>query len=85
MVLEVINIFKEWVEYNRGWDVIKSADSRKREKIVQRLIHLGAKNYITTNKMYISFEPDAGRGPVDFKVSKGDDITVVEVKLSSNS
>ena len=85
VALEVINIFKEWVEYNRGWDVIQSADSRKREKIVQRLIHLGAKNYITTNKMDISFEPDAGRGPVDFKVSKGDDITVVEVKLSSNS
>lgn len=67
VALEVINIFKEWVEYNRGWDVIQSADSRKREKIVQRLIHLGAKNYITTNKMDISFEPDAGRGPVDFK------------------
>ena len=33
MVLEVINIFKEWVEYNRGWDVIQSADSRKREKL----------------------------------------------------
>jgi hypothetical protein len=81
---DVINIFKDWVENNRGWKTIQDTDSKVREKVVQRLIHLGAKNYIKTNNMDISFEPDAGRGPLDFKVSKGSDITVVEVKLSSN-
>ena len=30
-------------------------------------------------------EPDEGRGPVDFKVSRGQDITIIEVKLSTNS
>lgn len=32
-----------------------------------------------------SFEPDAGRGPVDFKVSRGGDKTIVEIKLSTNA
>ena len=32
----------------------------------------------------MSCEPDEGRGPVDFKVSYGNDITLIEVKLSSN-
>lgn len=47
--LDVLDIFKEWVEYNKGWDTIQGAESSKREKIVQRLIHLGSKNYILAN------------------------------------
>lgn len=47
-------------------------------------MHLGAKNYISANDLDISFEPDAGRGPVDFKVSRGGDKTIVEIKLSTN-
>lgn len=82
--IDVLNIFKEWIEYNKGWDTIQSADSKKREKIIQRLVHLGAKNYISANDLDISFEPDAGRGPVDFKVSRGGDKTIVEIKLSTN-
>ena len=83
--LDVLDIFKDWVEYNKGWDTIRGAESSKREKIVQRLIHLGSKNYISANDLDISFEPDAGRGPVDFKVSRGGDKTIVEVKLSTNT
>lgn len=82
--IDVLNIFKEWIEYNKGWDNVQSADSKKREKVVQRLVHLGAKNYISANDLDISFEPDAGRGPVDFKVSRGGDKTIVEIKLSTN-
>lgn len=33
----------------------------------------------------MSCEPDEGRGPADFKVSRGQDKTLIEVKLSSNS
>ena len=36
------------------------------------------------NGFDISCEADEGRGPVDFKLSKGDDKTIVEVKLSSS-
>ncbi|HPG91895.1 MAG TPA: hypothetical protein PK675_00620 [Clostridia bacterium] len=82
---DILNIFKDWVENNRGWNTIQETESTRREKVVQRLFHLGAKHYIQANNLDISFEPDAGRGPADFKVSRGGDITVGEIKLSSNS
>lgn len=80
----IIDIFKEWVENNRGWEEILSISTRKREKIVQRLVHLGAKEYIETNNLDISFESDAGNGPSDVKVSRGGDKSLCEIKLSSN-
>lgn len=82
--LEILNFFKNWVEYNRGWEVILSAGTQKREKIVQRVIHLSGIAYIQANNLSLSCEADEGRGPVDFKISRGQDITVIEVKLSSN-
>ena len=82
--IEILNLFKNWVEYNRGWEVILSAGTQKREKIVQRVIHLSGIAYIQANNLSLSCEADEGRGPVDFKISRGQDITVIEVKLSSN-
>ncbi len=34
------------------------------------------------NDAFVNFEPDAGRGPVDFKVSRGGDKTIVKIKLT---
>lgn len=83
--IEILNIFKNWVEYNRGWEVILNASTQKREKILQRIIHLSALFYIEVNNLSLSCEADEGRGPVDFKISRGQDITIIEVKLSSNN
>lgn len=83
-VSHIIGIFKDWVENNRGWSEIQEISTGKREKIVQRLIHLGAKEYISVNNLDISFESDSGRGPVDMKISVGADKSICEVKLSSN-
>lgn len=82
---EILAIFKDWVENNKGWEIILETDSGRREKVVQRLIHLSAKHYIATNDLDISFEPNEGRGPADFKISRGADKTVSEAKLSSNT
>ena len=82
--IDVINIFKDWVENNRGWSVIQEAPTKKREKAVQRAMHLGAKYYLKINNLDASFECDAGNGAVDIKVSRGNDKTLAEVKLSSN-
>lgn len=82
--MAVIDIFKDWVENNRGWDEIQNAPTAKREKAVQRCIHLGAKYYVEVNNLDISFEANDGRGPVDIKMSRGNDKTVAEIKLSSN-
>lgn len=81
---EILSGFKQWVEYNKGWEVIQEAESRKKEKILQRVIHLSGISYIKANNLDMSCEPDEGRGPVDFKVSRGQDITIIEVKLTSN-
>ena len=83
--LKVLNIFKHWVEDNRGWDLIIEAATRKREKAVQSLIHLAGVQYCKENNIDMSFEANEGPGPVDLKISRGNDKTVVEVKLSSNA
>lgn len=80
---EVADIFKDWVENNRGWYEIQQAAGG--EKSVQRFVHACAKYYIKINNLDLSCEANEGPGPVDFKVSRGQDRTVVELKLSSNS
>lgn len=82
--IDIINFFKKWIENNRGWEVINSVESKKREKIVQRIIHLAGKSFIEANDLDFSCEPDEGRGPVDFKISRGADKTIIELKLSTN-
>lgn len=81
---DIVGLFKQWVEYNKGWEVILDADSRNREKIVQRVIHGQALAYLDANDLDMSCEPDEGRGPLDFKISNGGEKTLIEVKLSSN-
>ena len=81
----IFEIFKDWVENNRGWALILDAPSKSREKAVQRLVHLGAKEYVKLNDLDISFEADEGRGHLDVKLSRGIDKTIAEIKLSSNS
>lgn len=78
--MEIVEIFKDWVENNRGWAEVIEAG----EKTVQRLMHLSAKYYLEQNNLDMSCEANEGPGPVDFKISRGKDKTVVELKLSSN-
>lgn len=82
---DILGFFKQWVEHNKGWEVIQNADSRNREKIIQRVMHLGALSYIKANQLDMSCEPNEGLGPVDFKISNGGDKTIIEVKLSSSN
>ena len=84
MSKSILVFFKDWVENQRGWKVIKEINSRNREKCVQFILLYGASSFIKANDLDISCEPDEGRGPVDFKISRGQDKTIVEVKLSSN-
>lgn len=83
--LKVLDIFKDWVEHNKGWDEIQSASTQRREKAVQRMLHLSGKYYCESSNIDMSFEANEGPGPVDLKVSRGNDKTVVEIKLSSNN
>jgi hypothetical protein len=80
----ILESFRDWVEYQRGWEIIQNSDGRSREKSVQTIMLLAANVYNRDHIWDISREPDAGRGPVDFKISRGSDKTIIEVKLSSN-
>lgn len=80
--LDIIEHFKKWVEYHRGSNLIN--DYKLPEKAVQILIHAVAHMYCEKFNWDFSPETDSGRGPVDFKVSRGTDKTVIEVKLTSN-
>jgi hypothetical protein len=81
---KIVKAFREWVEYHRGSLIIKASTSRSAEKTVQRTIHATAIMYCKENNWDISPEEDGGRGPVDFKISRGNDKTVIEIKLTSN-
>lgn len=83
--IEIISIFKNWIENNGGWKDIRNQKSSNREKYVQRLIILSSSYYSKVNNVDISPETNKGNGPADFKVSCGyNDKTVIEVKLSTN-
>ena len=83
--MKIADSYKEWIEYHHGAIVIQNADSQSREKTVQYTIHLTATEFCKMYNWDFSPEVDSGRGPVDFKISRGNDKTVVEVKLTSNS
>ena len=59
-------------------------DSKNGEKTVQKTFHGVASYYCKTNDLDISPETNTGRSPVDFKISRGGDKTVIEIKLTSN-
>lgn len=82
--IEVLDNYKEWVEYHRGAVIIQEASSRSKEKTVQRTVHAVALVFCKKFNWDISPETDSGRGPEDFKISRGCDKTVVEIKLTSN-
>lgn len=83
--VEIINEYKQWIENQKGYSVLENIDTRNEEKIVQRTLHGCASYYCKSNHLDISPESNTGRGPVDFKISRGIDKTVIEIKLTSNS
>lgn len=77
--------FKRYVEKNDGYKLINKAGGGKpfsREADVQLFFGL----IFFGTEFDINREPNNGRGPVDFKVSRGAfDKTLIEFKLASNS
>ena len=81
---EIIENFKHWVEYHRGASVINDCSAKPSEKLVQRMIYAVGQMFCDKFNWCFSPETDSGRGPVDFLISRGNDKTVVEIKLTSN-
>lgn len=86
VVLKICNHFKALVEANglavHFWNDSKSL---RNERFAQLLFFGIADAYCNAHNLDLSREPNAGRGPVDFKISSGYNTRVnVEIKYTSN-
>ncbi len=84
-VRKLCGYFKHYLEEQRGWSVLWDGNKGKPEKAVQTLF-LGVV-YLTCASNNVAVDPEAniGRGPVDFKFSKGFKAKcLLEVKLARN-
>jgi hypothetical protein len=85
IVNDICNHYKTLVENNGLFKMFHNPDGSYRpESFAQMVFFAIADSYCTANHLDISPESDAGRGPVDFKVSKGLTKVNVEMKLSRN-
>jgi hypothetical protein len=83
----IVAYFKLVVEDNGLWALFYNDDgSPRREAIIQRTFQAVAQAYCDANNLDLAVEPNAGRGPVDFKVSRGSVARVlIEFKRSRSS
>jgi hypothetical protein len=86
VVNQICSKFKQVVENNKGWIWFYRDDSTPHhESAAQLLFFAVAVCYCDANDIDLSPEVNRGRGPVDFKLSKGQrQKVVVELKLTSN-
>jgi hypothetical protein len=82
----IVAQFKKNVEENKLYEVLYADDGKpRREVFSQRLFFATADTYCEANDVDLSREPNAGSGPVDFKLSTGyKGRILVEVKRSDN-
>lgn len=78
--------FKQFIENEGGWELLWNDDgSEKPERAAQNLFRGIAKHYCHANNIAIDREVDLGRGPVDFKFSRGIEFAAhLEVKKLDN-
>jgi hypothetical protein len=86
-VRQMTEQYRHFVEENRGWRLLWNDNKTPRREIAAQDLFLGiVKHYCKANDIDLSREADIGRGPVDFKVSKGYALrALLEVKLAKNN
>lgn len=78
--------FKDYIENKGGFKVWDPEKMIVDEEQVQQIYRMMATSFCRNSGVDISPETDHGRGPVDFKFSKGyNEKVLVEIKLTSNS
>lgn len=80
--LQVVETFKDYVENQDGWRVINRGGDKAfaNETEVQGFFGL----LLQPSRFDVNREANNGRGPVDFKVSRGLDKTLIEFKLAKS-
>ena len=81
----VIGQYRQFIENEAGWKYLWNNGKPKHEDAAQGLFRGIAKHYCHANGIVIDREVNLGRGPVDFKFSKGREfVAVLEVKKLDN-
>jgi hypothetical protein len=82
----VIGQYRQFIENEAGWKLLWNDDGKpKHEEASQSLFRGIAKHYCNANDIVIDREVNLGRGPVDFKFSKGRKfVALLEVKKLDN-
>ena len=84
-VAKIIEEYRQGVERD-SWRLLWQTGRGAGERAVQALFRSIVWHYCRANDVDLSGESDAGRGPVDFKFSKGWQArALVEIKLARNS
>lgn len=86
IVQTICGHYQDLIENNGLFKFFHNEDgTHKNEAFAQMLFFGIAQAYCQANNLDLSPESNAGRGPVDFKISRGSDVKVnVEMKLSTN-
>ena len=86
LLTEVIHQFKRYIEQRRGWKMLWNDDGREKNEEAVQLAFLGmAAEYLRLFDVELDREVELGRGPVDFKLSRGTRVRVlIEVKKLEN-
>ncbi len=85
VVMQIIAAFKRNVEHNELYLSFYNDDgSPRNERIIQRTFQAVARAYCEANNLDLAPETNAGRGPVDFKMSRGVRRVLVEFKRSGH-
>lgn len=85
IVIEILKQFQDQIENKGQWKQLWNNEKPREESDAQRLFYAIAYNYCKANNIDLTPEPNAGNGPVDFKLSQGfNSKIVVELKLSTN-
>ncbi|CAN0459435.1 unnamed protein product, partial [Phaeothamnion confervicola] len=83
---QVLANFRRFVEQERGWSLLwDSKGNAKREEAVQLLFLGVARDYLRLYDVELDREVELGRGPVDFKLSRGTSCRfLIEIKKDTN-
>lgn len=83
---DLVAAFRHFVEQWRGWELLWNDNKTPRRESVAQKLFLGVvAHYCRANNVDVSPEANIGRGPVDFRFSKGyRQRALLEVKLARN-
>ncbi len=86
VVNKIIAAFRNFIEKKGGWrGLYNDAMQPLNERHARLFFYAAALKYCEDSNIDISPESNAGQGPVDFKLSRGTNKIVVEVKLTSGN